>query len=60
MKIYTLDLSYYGSVVVVEETLENAWAKMLSSHPCAGERDISNVVETEISTDFVFSNLGDY
>lgn len=60
MKIYTLDLSYYGSVVLVEESLENAWNKMLAFHPAALERNITDVVEHEINSDFIFTNYGDW
>lgn len=60
MKIYSLDLGYYGSITLVDVSVENAYNRMLSTHPCAVDREITDVVEHEINTDFCVSNLGDY
>lgn len=60
MKIYTLDLAYYGSVVVIEDSLSNAWKKMVSLHPGIEEKSINDIVEHEVNNTFVFVNYGDW
>jgi hypothetical protein len=60
MKLYTLDLGYYGSITLVDVSVENAYNRMLSTHPVAVDREITDVQEHEINTDFCVSNLGDY
>lgn len=60
MKLYTLDFGVYGSVTLVDVSVENAYKRMLAEHPVAVDRDVTDVVEHEITLDFCKSNLGDY
>ncbi|SOK58707.1 hypothetical protein [Yersinia phage fHe-Yen9-04] len=59
MKIFTLDMSYYGCVVVIDETIESAWIRIKNEHPVAVNYKISDVKENDIGIDFIFSNFGD-
>lgn len=59
MKLYSLDHGYYGSVLVVANTLEEAFTKILLEHPATESTDLPRVKEHEFNADFVFLNLGD-
>lgn len=59
MKVYTLDHSYDGSVVVIAETKEQALELMKNEHPRTDDNDFARIEEHEILCGFSFSNFGD-
>ena len=61
MKIYSIDFSVYGCVLVVANSKEEAIEKMKYKHECCHEKTLipDRITEHEINEDFVYVNMGD-